>query len=166
MDRLVEKIGSYNIFNNLLPGIIFYSLVSHFTKLTLITGELIYDAFLIYFYGVLISRFGSLVIEPILKALKLIKPVQFEEYCVASKNNTHLAVLTEVSNTYRSLVAALVLFGITYLFETLFGYSEFTSELVIAIVLIGVITLLIFSFRKQTNYIKCLVKSEKVRKTK
>jgi len=160
MDKLIEKIGSYNIFNNLLPGIIFYSLVSHFTKLTLVTGELIYDAFLIYFYGVVISRFGSIVIEPILKATKFIKIVSFDEYCIACKNDPRLPVLTEVSNTYRSLVSALIIFGITYLLDKLFTFIRLRGEIIIAIVLIGAITLLIFSFRKQTNYIKRLVKTD------
>jgi len=160
MDKLLDKIGSYNIFNNLLPGVIFYCLIARFTKFVIVTGELIYDAFLIYFFGLVLSRVGSIIIEPLFKSWKIVKFASFEDYCIASKNDPTLAVLTEVNNTYRSLIATLAVFGIAYLLDKINIQVLISGEIVFAFILIATLTLLVFSFRKQTKYIKQLVKTD------
>ena len=64
--NLVEKISSYNIWNNLFPGIVFCSIVERTTRIILSTGEIWKDLFIYYFAGMIISRIGSNFIEKIL----------------------------------------------------------------------------------------------------
>lgn len=48
-NKLIEKISSYNIFNNLLPGIIFCYIVEKTTRLTFQTGE-VWEKIFIYYH--------------------------------------------------------------------------------------------------------------------
>ena len=69
--NLVEKISSYDILNNLFPGIIFCSIVERTTRITFSTGAIWEDLFIYYFAGMIISRIGSIFIEKILKSIKV-----------------------------------------------------------------------------------------------
>ena len=70
MNDIISKITSYDFFNNLLPWIIFAYTVDNFTNYSLIQDDLLVWAFLYYFIWIIISRFGSLFVEPILKFVK------------------------------------------------------------------------------------------------
>ena len=72
MKDLLDKISSYNIFNFLLPGVVFAVFVSKTTSFKLMQEDVLSGAFVYYFVGAVISRIGSLVVEPGLKATKLV----------------------------------------------------------------------------------------------
>ena len=67
MTDILSKITSYNLFNNLVPGVVFSYAASSLEIAAVGTGNLATDLIIYYFIGVLISRFGSLFVEPILK---------------------------------------------------------------------------------------------------
>lgn len=69
--NVIEKISSYNLFNNFFPGIIFYYMVKEFTRFSLADGELLENLFIYYFVGMIISRIGSMFVEKILKSIKV-----------------------------------------------------------------------------------------------
>ncbi len=74
MTGFFEKITRYNLFNYLLPGMIFVIFISQTTNLKLIeisSTNIVVLLFLAYFLGTIISRLGSLFIEPALKKLNL-----------------------------------------------------------------------------------------------
>lgn len=60
--NLVEKISSYDILNNLFPGVIFCSIVERTTRITFLL-EIWEDLFLYYFAGMIISRIGSILLK-------------------------------------------------------------------------------------------------------
>ena len=66
VNELVNKISSYNIFNYLLPGIVFATLADKMINYPIANHNILVAAFLYYFVGLVVSRFGSLVIEPLL----------------------------------------------------------------------------------------------------
>ena len=66
MEKLLEKLTSYNLFNYLLPGIIFSVLLEKTTNYSIIHKDILIEAFLAYFIGLIISRVSSLIIEPLL----------------------------------------------------------------------------------------------------
>ena len=72
MKDLLDKLSSYNIFNFLLPGVVFAVFVSKATSFKLMQEDVLSGAFVYYFIGAVISRIGSLVVEPALKATKLV----------------------------------------------------------------------------------------------
>jgi hypothetical protein len=88
---LLDKISSYNIFNFLLPGVIFAVFVSKTTSFTLMQEDVLSGAFVYYFLGAVISRIGSLVVEPVLKATKLINFAEYKDFVVASEIKSAVA---------------------------------------------------------------------------
>lgn len=69
MDGLLDKISSYNIFNYLLPCSIFAVVADALTSFHVLQEDIVIGLFLYYFIGLVVSRVGSLVIEPSLRAL-------------------------------------------------------------------------------------------------
>jgi len=153
MKEILDKISSYNLFNYLLPGVLFVCISKQFTDYNFIQENDFIGVFLYYFIGMVISRFGSVIIEPILKKIKFLKFSEYNRYVTASKKDIKLELLSEVNNTYRtlnSMIITLVLFKIFYSIETKF---ELDSSVSLTILTILVFILFIFSYRKQTNYI-------------
>ena len=64
IESLLEKLSSYNLLNNLLPGAIFCYLLKTIVNID-ISNNIVEDLFVYYFIGMIISRIGSIIIEPI-----------------------------------------------------------------------------------------------------
>ena len=85
MKEFIDKISSYNIFNYLLPGILFVGLGKEITSFSLVQSNLLIGLFLYYFIGLIISRLGSLTLEPLLKWIKFVKFAPYEDYAKSIK---------------------------------------------------------------------------------
>lgn len=153
MKDLLDKITSYNLFNYLLPGVVFVCFAKAFTDYDIVQDKEIIGAFLYYFIGMVISRFGSLIIEPFLKWLKFIKMSDYKDFITASKADEKIELLSEANNTYRTIAAMVVLLGITKcynLVQVTYAIPKWCSFSVLS-VLLGL--LFLFSYKKQTSYI-------------
>jgi|SRR5690554_2417217 hypothetical protein len=161
MKEIIEKLSSYNIFNYLLPGIVFSILTSKFTSTNLIFDNLIIGAFLYYFIGLVISRVGSVIIEPLLKRIKFLKFADYKDFVSVSKTDNKLEILSEANNMYRTFVS---MFSILFLIIGFQRLSEFfiifknNQDLILLAVLF---VLFLFSYRKQTDYITKRIKASK-----
>ena len=153
MKEILNKISSYNLFNNLLPGILFVYLSKEFTEFNFIQDSELIGAFVYYFIGMVISRFGSLIIEPILKYFSIIKFKEYNYYFSASKKDEKLELFLEINNTFRTITALFVIL----LLLKLYGYFQIIlnipTDVTSLILIISGLIIFIFSFRKQTNYI-------------
>lgn len=159
MSELLSKISSYNIFNYLLPGIVFSVLACWVMHRSLPQENVLTGAFLYYFVGLVVSRFGSLIIEPLLKASSFVHFAPYRDFVAASKKDDQLAVLSEVNNTYRTFCAVfslLLLVKVYMLFEARFPTLKDWGAPVIAILLLA---LFLFSYRKQTAYVTKRIKA-------
>ena len=101
MDKFIEKLEEYKIFNYLLPGIIFTYLLKYYVGIDIFQSNVIEMAFIFYFIGSVISRFGSVVIEEILKKIKFIKYSNYNDYINAVKKDDFIKKLLISNNTYR-----------------------------------------------------------------
>lgn len=161
MKEIIEKLSSYNIFNYLLPGIVFSILTSKFTSTNLIFDNLVIGAFLYYFIGLVISRVGSVIIEPLLKRIKFLKFADYKDFVSVSKTDNKLEILSEANNMYRTFVS---MFSILFLIIGFQRLSEFfiifknNQDLILLAVLF---VLFLFSYRKQTDYITKRIKASK-----
>lgn len=159
-----DKISSYNIFNNLYPGVIFcYSLKIMFDR-NIIQDSWIENIIMFYFVGMILSRIGSIIIEPTMKKIKLkgktvMHFVPYVDYEKACKVDPMVAVLSETNNIYRSLLTC---FLCTLLFKVYndiiklcFAGNEpsFIKANWEWIILIFLIVLFTFSYIKQTTYV-------------
>ncbi len=154
MKELIDKLSSYNLFNYLLPGVLFAVVATELTTFNFLIENVLVGAFVYYFYGVVISRIGSLLLEPALKRFKIIEFAPYSEFIEAAKQDPTIVTLSEQNNSYRSLAALLfcliVLFGIDLL-QTYFMINAHLLDLIAVLILFA---LFLASYYKQTTYIK------------
>ena len=105
MNELLGKITSYNLFNYLLPGVLFVVILDKFTSFSFIQENIVIGAFVYYFAGLIISRFGSLILEPVLKKLSFIRFAEHQDFVSSSKQDPKVETLLEASNMYRTFTA-------------------------------------------------------------
>lgn len=153
MKDLLNKLSSYNIFNYLLPGIIFVVLAEMFTSFSFIQKDIILGVFLYYFVGLVISRIGSLFIEPILKKIKFITFSSYPKFISASKLDDKLDILSEVNNTYRTFCSLFFLIIVLKCYDLLSMKFPIVTEWNSVIIATGLLVLFLFAYRKQTQYI-------------
>lgn len=159
MKELLDKLSSYNIFNYLFPGVVFVIILSKISEINLVQKDMLTGAFLYYFIGLIISRIGSLFIEPFLKWINFLKFSDYSKFVSASKLDSKIDLFSEVNNMYRTLCSLLLLLVISkgynsYLSELSF-FKNYGSFLIILLLLI----LFVFAYKKQTKYITKRVES-------
>jgi len=161
MKDFLDKLYSYNIFNFLLPGTIFIIILNRTTHYSFDQADIIAGAFVYYFVGLVISRVGSLVVEPILKKISFIKFADYREFVSASKKDERIDLLSESNNTFRTIIAMFILLILLKLWELV--------ELKIPMIKIGdpyiligaLLILFLYSYRKQTDFITKRIKANK-----
>lgn len=109
MNDLLAKLSSYNLFNYLVPGVLFAVLATEATPYHLLQKEIVIGLFVYYFLGMIVSRFGSLVIEPILKGASFVRFGEYADFVAATRNDPKAEVVLESSNTYRTLCSLFAL---------------------------------------------------------
>lgn len=160
MNEILTKISRYNLFNYLFPGVIFCILLQKILNLDLenIQNEnLIILLFGFYFIGMLISRVGSLVVEPILKKIRFVKFASYSDYLKIVKIDETMEILSEENNIYRTFISLFLLLLVSY------GVDYFFPEIQNPYIILICICLILFlaSYRKQTKYITKRIKSYK-----
>lgn len=153
MENIIDKITSYNLFNNLLPGVLFVVLLKGITSYSLIQNDLIIAAFVYYFVGLVISRVGSLLVDPALKWIKFVHFADQSNFIKASKVDQKLEVLSEQNNVYRTLVAVFVSVLFLKFFELLKASLFWLERIEMGIFFVLILFLLLFGYKKQTTYI-------------
>jgi len=153
MSELIKKISSYNIFNFLFPGILFVYLTKILFSINLLQDNIFIGVFLYYFIGLVISRVGSLVIEPVLKIFNLLKFADYSDYIKASKKDSMLELFSEVNNMYRTLSSLFVCIFIFWLYLFLSRYYNLCKSTNKIIMLLTFMSLFVYSYIKQSNYI-------------
>ncbi len=154
MEKILDKISSYNILNNLLPGVVYCYLLDFLCEVVLINGGIIENIFLYYFIGMIISRIGSTIIEPFFRKIKFIAFAPYSLYVEAEKEDKKIAELSEGNNIYRTMMAMCVVILIS-LFVVLLCRKYTSFRIAWKYVMIGIwIILFGLSYKKQTRYIK------------
>lgn len=162
MKDLIDKLSSYNIFNYLFPGVVLSLLTTKLTSYSLIFDNLFIGAFAYYFIGLVISRIGSIFIEPILKWSGFVKFAEYKDFVKVSKIDIKIEVLSEANNMYRTMISLLVTVLILIGTQNVAKHWSFFNENQDILVLIFLIFLFGFSYRKQTNYITNRINSSKL----
>jgi hypothetical protein len=159
MNELLNKLSSYNVFNYLLPGIVFAVLAGEIIHYPVAQRDILTGAFLYYFVGLVVSRFGSLIIEPLLKALSFVKFADYKDFVAVSQKDPKLDVLSEVNNTYRTLASLFSLLLLLKLYVKLEGKFPCLKEWGTTTLAILLLVMFLFSYRKQTSYITKRIKA-------
>lgn len=154
MKELLDKLSSYNIFNYLLPGVVFVSLSKSVTGYDLVQENLLVGVFVYYFIGMVISRIGSIVIEPLLKKSRIIRFADYEKYVIAAKKDEKIELLSEVNNTYRTIVSLALILVCIRGYRALELSAGFNEAVSIYLLCVFLFILFILAHRKQTSYVR------------
>lgn len=161
MDKVIDKLSAYNIFTNFFPGVIYCFLADKLFGIPLIQDNLVVAAFFYYFCGMVISRVSSVVLEPMLKKANFVEFVDHKRYVAALGKDEQIGVLLETSNAYRSVVALIVCVLATggwVAAVTAFPSVEAHAHYLL---LVCLLVLFLFAYRKQTQYIVARVELHK-----
>lgn len=154
MNNLIDKISSYNLFNYLFPGVVFCLIADNFFSYSLIQDDIVVGLFLYYFVGLLISRLGSLIIEPFLKKIGFVEFADYPDFISATKNDSKIETLSEVNNMYRTLIS--LFFALAFLagYEAVQNCWPRASDYMNHIIIFVILIIFLFAYKKQTKYIK------------
>lgn len=165
MSDVLDKLSSYNIFNYLLPGTLFAAAGSAYTSFEFTFDNLFIAGFAYYFFGLVISRVGSLVVEPLLKHFGFIEFADYPEYVKACQDDRTIEQLSESNNMYRTLISLFLFIGGLFLVDTIVtAFPSAAGPLFIA-AFIALFLLFLFSYRKQTRYVSRRVDAVRSKKS-
>jgi len=159
MNELLTKISSYNLFNYLLPGVLFAILASQTTTYQLIQKDIVTGVFLYYFMGLVVSRFGSLVIGPALKRVSFIKFDDYKAFVAASKKDPQVEVLSEVNNTYRTLCSLFCLLLLLKLYAKIEALLPVLRGWDATLLIVLLLFMFLFAYKKQTSFVVKRIKA-------
>ena len=160
MKDLLDKLSSYNIFNYLLPGTIFAGLGERLTSYSFVQDNFLVGLFLYYFIGLIISRIGSLTLEPFLKWIKFVQFANYNDYVKASKSDPNVELFSEQNNMYRTLCSLPITLGFLKIYDALIRNNlPGGTHMNDVIFLTGILALFLLSYRKQTKYVVQRIKT-------
>ncbi|MCD8056404.1 MAG: hypothetical protein LUE25_06830 [Clostridiales bacterium] len=156
METILKTIDQYDIFNNFIPGAAYIFLVNQLYGKELTEGIL---DFLVasYIVGIIVSRFGSIAVEWIIKdKLKLVEPPVKNEFIDAEIKDPlkKITKLNMVATMYRSLLSAVIMAGFTGLWIVVRTYIPVIKTFENTVIIILLVILFTLSYRKQTNYVR------------
>lgn len=160
ISKIIEKISSYEILNNLLPGAIYVALVNSMTSFNFETGAVWSDLVMIYFIGVVIGRIGSIFIEYAVR--KKVSYVPYKEYFKAENRDKKVEELSRINNLYRTFISLIICFCLTFalnLFWDSISNSLFGRLFLILFLGSGMLFIFQKSYKKQAMYVIARVNS-------
>ena len=159
MTELFDKISSYNLFNYLLPGVLFAVVASKLTHYSFLGYEVVVAAFLYYFIGLVVSRFGSLVLEPLFRFTGFVKFYDYKSFIAACQKDPKIELLSEVNNMFRTLCSLFVLLVLLKLYEQLGVRWPLLERFHVIVLIVLLFVTFAFAYRKQTEYVNKRIKA-------
>lgn len=153
MEKLAEKLDSYDILNNLLPGIVLDFLFEKILGINLVNGNMVENLFVFYFIGMIVSRIGSLVLEPICKKIKWVTYADYGDFVKASRKDEKINVLSEINNSYRTIFSVCLIVIVGKVYFGIISKINFLSDVSNMVMLIAMTVLFAIAYKKQTKYV-------------
>lgn len=161
INTLLEKISSYNLLTNIIPGAVLCAVLRYLVGYDLIVeNNWLIIAVTFYIVGVINNRFGSVVIEPFLKWVRFIKRCSYEEFIEVEKTDHKLTTLSTENNVFRSYLAVFFLSMLAVLYRDVLSKWCFLADNIDIILIVLSVALFAFAYRKQTRIITQRVKIE------
>lgn len=154
MDKFLNKLSEHHFIQSLVPGMIFTYCSKTFYEVKFLTDKPVYDFIVILIIGLIISRIGSVIVEPMLRKTKILNFCKYSDYIEASQKDSIIKNLSETNNLYRVIIATFLILMVEKFYIFLAGKFVWLNDWFYLIISVLLIVLFIFSYRKQTNYIK------------
>ena len=160
MAKFTQAVTSYNLANYLLPGILFVIFVDKMTNYSFLQKDMIAGLFLYYFIGMIVSRIGSLFVEPLLKQVGFLKFADYSDFAHASKEDEKISALSEQNNQYRTMVTMILMLGFLKLWEVCVA-DVLPNNAELLVFLLASLILFMHAYKKQTEFIASRVNRHK-----
>ena len=154
MKELIDKLSSYNLFNYLLPGALFVAAAARISDFRLADDNVIEELVVCYFIGLVISRIGSLVVEPVLRWVGFVKFAPYGDFIKACEQDARIELLSEQNNVYRTLCALGVVLLAFKALDVGANRLGLIPDAKLLIVSAGLAILFVFAYRKQTSFVR------------
>ena len=149
---ILEKLSSYNILTNIIPGAVLCVVLRYLVGYDLFADNNWFVlGVLFYILGVINNRFSSLVIGPFLTWIKFVKPCSYKEFIKTENVDPKVTVLSTENNVFRSYIAVFCLSLLALLYKTVLSKWAILSDNINLVVLVILVILFAFSYRKQTK---------------
>ncbi|WP_276867745.1 hypothetical protein [Enorma massiliensis] len=116
MSEIIQKISAYDLMNTLIPGGVLLYVLQLFGYIDLQTVNAFVELTLAYFLGLIGSRVGSLLLEPIAIKCGLVQR-DYPAFIRAQKVDDKITALSAVANMYRTLASSALMVAVLVLFE-------------------------------------------------
>ena len=158
---LLEKASNYDFLNHIIPGSIFCCVFEKMSGHVIFGESFVTSLVLVYFAGILISRVGSLLVEPFCtfnfwKIGSIVKYAPYKDYIKAEKVDKKISLLVARNNMYRTFVA---MSGMLLSYRLVARVSNipcfaWTHHYKFELIILSVFALFVVSFQKQTSYVR------------
>lgn len=151
---LIDKLSQYNFLTNILPGTVLCIIMKYLVGYNLIPDDYYQEGIVFYFVGIVNSRVGSLIIEPILKAISWVKFAPYPEFLQAEKEDSKLTILSQENNVFRSYISVMFISIVGYIYKnySIDWWHFFSDEPLVLI--ISLLFLFLFAYKKQTSFVR------------
>ena len=143
----------------MFPGVVFAVIATRTTRYNFLQPEIIIGLFVYYFIGLVLSRIGSLIIEPLIRKMKFAVFAPYKEFVLACKHDPKVDVLSEANNTYRTLCAVFLCELLLKLYEMLGSVYPPIDQHAVLVLSALLLVLFLFSYRKQSGYVTKRIKT-------
>lgn len=152
---ILDKLSSYQLFNYFFPGILWVNAIEQITIISFPDEDILLRLFIYYFVGLIISRFGSLVVEFFYKGFGWVIYSDYGNYLNAESKDKKLSTLSAENNTYRTLLSAVFLFLIVYGVAQIPQFEVFNeSKWSLPVYTLLLVWLFSKSYNKQTSFVR------------
>lgn len=152
MTDITDKITYYDLFVNLLPGVIFAVALQKITSYSFLQENIVVELFFYYLIGLVLNGLGSMLLKPILKKIKIVKLEKYEDYVFACKEDLKIELLSEKNSMYLTLST---LFALLTIIEFYYLFINSFAALNVETLLLNFFLMIFFLafYRKQNNYV-------------
>ena len=151
---IIEKLSQYNFLTNILPGSVLCIILQYVIGYDIIPEDYYQAGVIFYFVGMVNSRVGSLIVEPFLKYVNILRFAKYDKFIDAERKDSKVSTLSQENNTFRSYTSVMVVVLLAYLYENFLSVYEFVRTNQTVLMVMALLVLFICSYVKQTNYVR------------
>lgn len=158
--QLLEKISNYQFLNNLIPGALFCVILPQLTRYDVMVENLWLNLAIVYFCGIIVSRFGSIVIEWVFKKMCIVTFEPYNRYIDASAKDPFIKTLSMENNMFRTYISLFVLLLFAKLSDYIASICVFWERNISWVVCVIMVLIFTGAYVKQTNFIVERIKKQ------
>ncbi|GLR46525.1 hypothetical protein [Sphingomonas astaxanthinifaciens] len=148
---MFDKLDAYNLVANLVPGAAL-TYAFHATGIPSPKPEDIGAFVLVAFViGVTVNRLGSIVLDPLMRKLRLLKPKDYRSFVTSEREDKKLETIVANAGLYHTFLTAGVVFLSALLFRS--TLSQLNHDLLATVLVLMGMAVFFLAFRKEDGYI-------------